>query len=224
MGAINIEDFNNHTIKEEDIIRRILAGEKELYEILVRRNNQKLYRVVRGYLKSESEIEDVMQNSYIKAYNKLHQFKLESQFSTWLIRIGINEALMELKRKGKLMYSENLHLNTDDDLVLEIPDHRQLNPQEKMVQKEATQFLENAIDRLELKYRMVYVLREVEELSLTEIAAALDISLSNAKIRLHRSKEMLKESLFELSNTKNVFEFGFNRCDSITDRVMTKIN
>src|SRR5690625_2820124 len=147
MEAIDINDFNNHKIKEEAVIQRILCGEKELYEILVRRNNQKLYRIVRGYLKDEAEIEDVMQNTYIKAYTKLYQFKLQSQFSTWLIRIGINESLAKLKEKRKLLYLNNYSHSTGDDFVLELPDHKQLNPQEKMEQKEAKQLLENAIDK-----------------------------------------------------------------------------
>jgi len=223
MKAINIKDAQHGKDKEAAIIRRILGGEKELYEILVRRNNQKLYRVIRGYLKDESEIEDVMQDSYIKAYTKLYQFNLKAQFSTWLIRIAINESLAVLKKKGKLLHLTNFSHNTDPTFILELPDTVQLNPQEKMAQKEATQLLENAIDQLELKYRTVYLMKEVEGLSLKEIATALDLSLANVKIRVHRSKEMLKETLFKLSNTNNIFEFGFSRCDRITENVMTQI-
>lgn len=224
MKAININDFNNHKLTEADIIKRILSGEKELYEILVRRNNQKLYRVIRSYLKEEDGIEDVMQNTYIKAYTKLYQFNLKSQFSTWLIRIGINESLAELKKKREIP-----HLNHDDQHrdhipILEFPDHRQLNPQEKMAQNEIKQLLEKAIDELDVKYRTVYIMKEVEEMSLEEISDVLDISLSNAKIRLHRSREMLRETLYRLSNHTNVFEFGFNRCDRVTESVMKNIS
>lgn len=223
MEVININDFNNHKIKEAEVIKRILGGEKELYKILIRRNNQKLYRIIRSYLKDEAEIEDIMQNTYIKAYTKLYQFKLESSFSTWLIRIGINESLVRLKEKGKLYHineqSDNLMSNT----VLEIPDNKQLNPQDKMIRNETKQLLENAIDYLDTKYKTVYVLKEVEEMSLKEIAIALDITVANVKVRLHRSKEMLKEKLYEISNDKNIFEFGFSRCDRITEYVMTQI-
>jgi len=221
MEAININDFSDHQIKDADVIKRILSGEKELYEILVRRNNQRLYRVIRSYIKEETEIEDVMQNSYIKAYNKLYQFNSDSQFSTWLIRIAINESLAELKKKGKTLYLNNNDIN--DDHVLEIPDHRQLNPQEKMAQTETKHLLENAIDQLSIKYRTVYVMKEVEEISLKEIATTLNISVANVKIRLHRSKEMLKESLFKLTNNTDVFEFGYSRCDRVTEKVMSSI-
>jgi len=222
MEAININDFNNHKIEENEVIKRILSGEKELYEILVRRNNQKLYRVIRSYVKDEAEIEDIMQESYIKAFTKLYQFKLESVFSTWLIRIGINESLARLKEKGKLY-----HLNEQSDnlsnTILEMPDNKQLNPQDKMMRKEAKQILENAIDSLDIKYKTVYIMKEVEEMSLKEVSVALGLTIANVKVRLHRSKEMLKEKLYEVSNSKNIFEFGFSRCDKITKNVMNRI-
>ncbi|HET8809249.1 MAG TPA: RNA polymerase sigma factor [Flavobacteriaceae bacterium] len=223
MEAININDFNNHKIKEPEVIKRILNGEKELYEILVRRNNQKLYRIIRVYLKDEAEIEDAMQNSYLKAFTKLHQFKLEASFSTWLIRIGINESLARLKEKGKLYHLNEALKNFKGNAALEIPDHKELNPQQKMIQNEAKQVLENAIDKLGTKYKTVYILKEVEEMSLKEIAAALDLTVANVKIRLHRSKEMLKEKLYELSEDKQVFEFGNSRCDRITENVMKQL-
>src|SRR5690606_25710846 len=161
MEAININDFNNHKIKESEIIKRILSGEKELYEILVRRNNQKLYRVIRSYLKDDAEIEDIMQNSYINAFMKLYQFKLDSSFSTWLIRIGINESLARLKEKGKLYHINQLSDNFKNNVILEIPDSKQLNPQSKMIRNEAKQLLENAIDQLDSKYKSVYVMKEI---------------------------------------------------------------
>jgi len=223
MEAIDINDFNNHKIKETEVIKRILAGEKELYEILVRRNNQKLYRIIRSYLKDEAEIEDLMQNSYLKAFTKLYQFKHTSSFSTWLIRIGINESLARLKEKGKLY-----HLNESSDhlkrnSILEIPDNKQLNPQDCMIRNEAKQLLENAIDSLDIKYKMVYIMKEVEEMSLKEIGIALDLTIANVKIRLYRSKEMLKDKLYEVTNDKNVYEFGFSKCDRITENVMELI-
>lgn len=223
MEAISKSDLNTHQLQESEIIVRILEGEKELYEILVRRNNQKLYRIIRSYLKEEADIEDVMQNSYLKAFTKLYQFKLESSFSTWLIRIGINESLARINEKGKLY-----HLNTTTDFhhsstILEIPDYKQLNPQDKMIRNEAKQFLENAIDQLESKYKTVYVMKELEDMSLKEISFALDVTVANVKVRLHRSRDMLKEQLYDGARQTNIFEFGFSRCDRITEKVMSNI-
>lgn len=224
MEAIAINDFNNQKIKESEIIHRILKGEKELYEILVRRNNQKLYRVIRSYLKDESEIEDMMQNSYLKAYSKLYQFKLEASFSTWLIRIAIHEALKRVKEKGRMYTLQDFQKDTIQTQVLEIPDTKRLSPQDLMIQKETKLVLENAIDSLEQKYRTVYVLKEIEELSLKEIAQVLNITVANVKVRSHRAKAMLKEKLYELSSDTSIFEFGFSRCDRITEHVMNHIS
>ena len=223
MEAIRINDFKNQLIDENEIIKRILSGEKEFYEILVRRNNQKLYRVIRSYIKDEDDIEDIMQDSYVKAFTKLYQFKLESSFSTWLVRIAINETLARLKEKGK-MYS--LNKQSDDlksNMIFEIPDNKGLNPHDKMIQNEAKELLENAIDQLETKYKTVYMMKEVEEMSIKEIAAALDLTEVNVKVRIHRSKEMLKDILYNVTNDRNVFEFGFSRCDRITENVMKLI-
>ena len=223
MEAININDFNNHRISESEVIKRILGGEKELYEILVRRNNQKLYRIIRSYINDDAEIEDIMQDSYVKAFTKLYQFKLESTFSTWLIRIGINESLARIKEKGKLYHLNEQSDNLKSNTILEIPDSKQLNPQDKMIRNEAKQLLENAIYSLDIKYKTVYILKEVEEMSLKEISTALDLTVANVKVRLHRSKEMLKEKLYEVANDKKIFEFGFSRCDRITKNVMKLI-
>ncbi len=223
MEAIKFNDFNNHKIEESEVIKRIIGGEKELYEILVRRNNQKLYRVIRSYIKEEAEVEDIMQDSYVKAFTKLYQFKLESSFSTWLIRIGINETLTRLREKGKLYDFNGQSDDLKSDLIFEIPDDKQLNPQDKMIRNEAKQLLENAIDQLDIKYRTVYIMKEVEEMSINEIATALDLTEVNVKVRIHRSKEKLKEKLYEVTNEKNIFEFGFSRCDRITEGVMQRI-
>lgn len=223
MEAININDFNNKKIKESDVIRRIIAGEKELFEILIRRNNQKLYRVIRTYLNNEAEIEDVMQNSYLKAYVKLYQFKLEASFSTWLIRIAINEALARINEKSKIRHINNQIENIEGSRIIEIQDYKNSNPQDKMIEREMKYTLEKAIDSLDVKYREVYILKEIEEMSSKEVAEALEISVANVKIRVHRAKAMLKETIYELSNEKTVFEFGFSRCDRITEYVMSSL-
>ena len=101
MGLLKLENFSTVRITDNEVIKRILLGEKELFEILMRRYNQTLYRVIRGYTSSESDIEDIMQEAYLKAYEKLDQFRGGSTFSTWLIRIGMNEALQKLRKKSR---------------------------------------------------------------------------------------------------------------------------
>ena len=223
MKTLKTHKLNSKVISEAEVISRILTGEKELYEILVRRNNQKLYRVLRSYTPDEVEIEDIMQNCYLKAYTHLHQFNRNSRFSTWLIRIGINEAMAAFKKKGRVLHLVHRDSASSDSILHNIPDQKRLNPQEKMVQEETKKLLETAVDQLDQKYRTVYIMKEVEGMQLKEIAETLDISLSNVKVRLHRSKDMLKETLYRLSNNTDIFKFGFERCDQITLRVMEQL-
>lgn len=221
MEAIRIGDFNNYKISESDVIKRILAGEKELYEILIRRNNQKLYRVIRSYILDSAEVQDIMQNTYLKAFEKLYQFKQDSTFATWLIRIGINEALARLREKSRLLNLSISSIENKSNAILEIPDSDQLNPEKRIIMNEAKQLMERAIDSLSVDYRTVYMMREIEEMSMAEISECLDISVSNAKVRLHRAKNTLKEKLYSISSdSSDLFGFGFTKCDNISDRIM----
>lgn len=207
---------------EATIVRRILAGEKVLFEILLRRYNQTLYRVIRGYLKDEDEVQDAMQNAYLKAFDKLYQFQGKSSFSTWLIKIGINEALMRLKR---LKNEKNIYMTPsgeEDAAIRQIAD-RQPDPEKIIVHQEAKRILEKAVDMLPEKYRVVYLLKEVEGLPSGQVAESLGISASNVKVRLHRAKALLKDSLYRLSASNDIFEFGNARCDAVVHFVMNAI-
>lgn len=223
MKAIKINDYNNYKISETEIIDRIVGGEKELFEILLRRNNQKLYRVIRGYITDIQEIEDLMQNTYIKAFEKLYQFKHNSEFSTWLIRIGINETLFRLREKSKVYSLNNLSTNTENKRILEIPDTTQMNAENKIIAHEANQLLEFLIDSLESKYKVVYIMKEVEGMKIKDISECLELSVSNVKVRLHRAKTMLKEKFKESTAKNDIFEFGNSRCDRITENVLKVI-
>jgi len=223
MKAFKIGDYRDYKISDSDVVHRILSGEKELYEILLRRNNQTLYRVIRSYLKEAEEIEDIMQNTYLKAYEKLYQFKHTSKFSTWLIRIGINEALARLKSKGRFYTLHKSIENSIDSKVLEIPDSSQTNPEKKVISQEAKQMLEIAIDKLDIKYRNVYILREIEGMSIAEVSDCLKLSNSNVKVRLHRAKAKIKENLYESTSKKELFEFGLSKCDALVEKVMKAI-
>jgi len=223
MDITKIKDFKDSKISETDVIKRVLSGEKELYEILLRRSNQKLYRVIRSYIKDNAEIEDLMQNTYLKAYEKLYQFKQTSTFATWLIRIGINETLARLKEKAKIYNLNEQSINFESNTILEMPDVNQLNPEKRIIRQEAKQLLEDTIDSLDPKYRTTYMLREVEKMSMKEISVCLNISVSNVKVRLHRAKSMLKDKLYEITVHNDIFEFGFSKCDRVTENVMNTI-
>lgn len=210
-------------ISDTEVVERVLQGEKELYELLMRRHNQKLYRTVRSYLKGETEVEDVMQDTYIKAYEKLPQFRNDSLFSTWLLRIGINTALGKLREGKKFIPTALLEGALDNNQFLQIPEPSLMNPEKFVIQKEVKQLLEKAIDSIPEKYRVIYILREIENMSTSEITQCLDLSESNVKVRLHRAKQMLKECLYKLSISRDIFEFGFKRCDAMVERVMAAL-
>jgi RNA polymerase sigma factor (sigma-70 family) len=221
MEAIKI-DQNPRSLDDAAIVRKILAGEKELFELLLRRHNQTLYRVIRSYLKDIDEVQDVMQNAYLKAFDKLSKFRGDASFSTWLIRIGINEALVRLSaaKKGKTVYLDPFM--EENNNVIQIPD-KQMNPEKAFIRQEAKQLLERAIDNLPEKYRVVYVLKEIEGMESAQVEETLGLTDTNVKVRLHRAKKILKESLYQLSINREVFEFGNAHCDLVVNFVMSRI-
>jgi len=223
MKAFKIGDYRDYKISDSVVVKRILSGEKELYEILLRRNNQTLYRVIRSYLNKPEDVEDIMQNTYLKAYEKLYQFKHTAKFSTWLIRIGINEALARLKAKGRFFTLHKSIDNSVNEKIIEIPDSSQIDPEKNIINQEAKQMLETAIDKLDIKYRNVYLLREIEGMSIAEVSDCLRLSNSNVKVRLHRAKVKIKENLYESTSKKELFEFGLNKCDMLVEKVMKAI-
>ncbi|HYC84438.1 MAG TPA: RNA polymerase sigma factor [Chryseosolibacter sp.] len=223
MEALKIRDYKTSSLEDEVIVRRIISGEKELFEILLRRYNQTLYRVIRGYLKNPDEVQDAMQNAYLKAYDKLFQFHGDAAFSTWLIRIGINEALARLKhlKKEKTIYLDAA-LESGTAIINQIPD-KLMNPEKAIIRQEARHLLEQAIDDLPEKYRVIYILKEIEGLQSSQIEESLGISESNIKVRLHRAKKLLKDGLYQLTSNGHVFEFGNIHCDAVVNFVMRRI-
>lgn len=223
MEALKIGDYTSGQLEDSVIVKRVIAGEKNLFEILLRRYNQTLFRVIRSYLKDQDEVQDAMQNTYLKAFDKLFQFQGNASFSTWLIRIGINEALQRLNdlNRGKVVFL-NHYTDVNTDLVNQIPD-KQMNPEKSIIRQEARRLLEHAIDKLPEQYRIVYVLKEVEGLDNFQIQESLGLTESNIKVRLHRAKKLLKESLLESTSKGDVFEFGNSRCDSVVEFVMNRI-
>jgi RNA polymerase sigma factor (sigma-70 family) len=203
------------------IVGRIINGEKELFEIILRRYNQKLYRVIRSFLRDSEDIQDAMQDTYLKAFDKLYQFQGDSAFSTWLIRIGINEALQRIK-KSKVLHFEESNESMDKKIV-QLPAGKQMNPEQSVIMQETKKLLENAIDELPEKYRTIYVMREIEGMNNTEIALCLGITEGNVKVIHHRSKLLMKDVLLKLSSVAEIFEFGNARCDGMVNCVMSRI-
>ncbi|MEO9477415.1 MAG: RNA polymerase sigma factor [Cyclobacteriaceae bacterium] len=218
MKVIGIKNEATRQLSDQEVIRRVLSGEKEWFEVLMRRYNRTLYRVIRGYSRFENEIEDIMQEAYLHAFERLDQFRGAATFSTWLIRIGINEALKE-KRKSKQFILEEDDSEARKKIKL-LPD---TPPPMNKVNPEMQLLIEKAIDQLPEKYKIVFVLHELEGLDHSEISQCLDISASNVKVRLHRARKLLKDELLSLSRDASVFEFGNARCDKVVNFVMQRI-
>lgn len=229
MGNTNAKDFlkkSNHrkekfeSLSDEIIIKKVSEGNSELFEIITKRYNQQLFRIIRGYLNNRQDIEDVMQTTYLKAYDNLTQFRGDAQFSTWLIRIAINEALKKQKGQNRVA---DLHSVTNDQNGDQNNSAERHTPESKMIRNDMDTHLEKAIDALPPKYRSVLIMREIEQLSTKETAKVLDISQSNVKVRLHRAKNMLRDHLTDMLDEIDLFSFKGKDCDRMTDQVMRSI-
>ena len=208
---------------DEEVVRRVLDGETPLFELIMRRYNQRLYRVARAILRDDAEAEDVMQDAYVRAYTHLAQFGGRSQFATWLTRIAIHEALARVQRRKK---TDQLGANewNDGEGEMNIP-ATALNPEEQLSASELGRALESAILSIPDQYRLVLMMRDVEQLSTTETASALDLSEENVKVRLHRARAMVRKNLFAQAGSEAPRAFGFmgERCDRVVARVMERI-
>lgn len=222
MDTIKVAGIKEDQFTDNEVIHKVLNGNKELFEILLRRHNQTLFRAVRSYLKDEDSAMDTMQDTYLKAFEKLDQFQGKSSFATWLVRIGINESLLRLRKsKRNLTFLSDITMEAKN--LFKRSDNNNMSPEKKIIQKETREMIEHAVDQLPEPYRIVYMLREIEDMDLEEIAECLGITYSNVKVRLYRAKSMLKKELNQLSPGQNIFEFGNEKCDRLVDEVMKKI-
>jgi RNA polymerase sigma-70 factor, ECF subfamily len=206
-------------IDDGEIVRRIVAGDAALFEILMRRHNQRIYRAVRAVLGADEEVEDVLQQAYLNAYQHLHQFAGDAQFSTWMTRIALNEALAR-RRKRHLPFSEG-----DSDLTLTLADSKTPDPEQQATSAELRHVLEEEVAALPDSFRLVFMMRDVEGLSTAETASCLSISDDLVKTRLHRARVMLRENLYQRAGVTvdSLFTFGNARCDRVVENVMRAI-
>jgi RNA polymerase sigma-70 factor, ECF subfamily len=198
------------------LVERIVGGETRLYEVLIRRYNQRLYRVARAFLHEDAGVEDVMQEAYLKAFAALPRFQGKALFSTWLTRILINCALAYLRSRTR---REEVAL----DAVVALHSEEDGDGVTALMQEQVGTLLERAIDTLPARYRVVFVMRELSKISVAETAASLGISPANAKVRLHRAKRLLRQELERQMPDISLFGFLGDRCNLLTRRVMERI-
>jgi RNA polymerase sigma-70 factor, ECF subfamily len=209
------------SLTDEEVIYRVCAGETALYEIIMRRYNQRLYRVARAILHNDDEAEDVMQDAYVRAYTNLNQFAARAPFSAWLTRIAVNEALA--RRRSHAKHPEVDVVEFDGEFSMK--DSQSSNPEQNATGAQLREFLEHAVLGLPEQYRAVVMLRDIEELSTAETAHVLELTEDNVKIRLHRGHGMIRNWLFERigAGAKEAFPFMGARCDQVVRCVLSRL-
>jgi RNA polymerase sigma-70 factor, ECF subfamily len=206
---------------DEEVVRRILGGERPLFEVIMRRYNQRLYRTARAILRDDAEAEDVMQDAYVRAYAHLRDFHGEgASFGGWLTRIAVNEALARLRRRNR--HDSLDQQQTDEDTMTA----HEASPELQASDGELRTVLEHAIDTLPESFRTVFVLRHVEELTTLETAECLAIPEDTVKTRLHRARGLLQRSLLARIDeaSRAAYPFERPRCDQLVSRVWQRLD
>jgi len=199
-------------MKDEQIVEQVLMGNKKEYEQLMRRYDQRLYRISMSIMNNKAEALDIMQTTYLNAYSRLGSFKGKASFGTWLTRILINESLLRKKKKEQ---EQKFKVTTEEA--------QQTTPLKTLINKELRTFLETAIANLPEKYKLVFVMREVEGMSVKETMDVLQLTEANVKVRLNRAKKMLRENLGG-EKFNELFKLDRPLCDNIVNDVLKQIS
>jgi RNA polymerase sigma-70 factor, ECF subfamily len=214
-----LEQARQEAWSDEEVVSRVRAGETALYELLMRRYNQRLYRLARAILRNDAEVEDVMQDAYVNAYQHLAEFEGRAKFSTWLTRIAVHEALARSRRGSRFQSLDNCGESKGGVMGSLASGGR--NPEETAYDRELGGVLERAILELPEDHRSAFILRDVEGMSTEETAECLNISPENVKIRLHRARAGLRKELLARTGATTVesFQFHASRCDRVVKNV-----
>lgn len=213
------EEWNG--LSDGEVVAQVLEGRTALFEILMRRYNERLYRAARAIVRDEREAEDVVQHAYVNAYAHLDQFAGRAAFSTWLTRIAVHEALARVRRQGRYEPFDDERTSMEAS-VLPVPDD---DPERQTLTGELRVLLESAIDGLPDGAREVFVLRDVEGLSTADVAASLDVSEDVVKTRLSRARAALRQTLLARTGgaAPDAFRFHRHRCDRVVAEVLGRI-
>jgi RNA polymerase sigma-70 factor (ECF subfamily) len=211
------------TIKETDLINRIRKGETELFEIIIRRFNPYLYKTGRSYGYGHPDVEDLMQEAFIAAYLNLGKFEGRSSFKTWITRIMLNLCNRKFQ-KLSFQNEKPKEVFYDETQIPVFQDKSSFDINKTLMNKELRHVVEKALLKIPVDYRLVFSLRELNDMNTSETAEALNISEANVKVRLNRAKLMLRETIENMYERKDIFEFNLIYCDGIVNKVMKIIN
>jgi len=216
-------------VTDAELVARIGRRDHAAFEELMRRYNGKLFRVARAILKDDAEAEDALQDGYFDAYRRIGDFRGESQLSTWLTRIVINQALMKLRRqkRDRVVVAFGARRGPDGELPeADMADDKAESPTDATMRAEVRRILERRIDELPVAFRTVFVMREVEDMTVEETAACLSIPASTVRTRLFRARALMREALARDMDSATVDVFGFagERCDRIVAAVLARVS
>ena len=202
------------------VIQKILNGEFELFELLIRRYNSFLYKTGRSYNYNHQDTQDLMQDTYIDAYASLKKFENRSSFKTWLIKIMLHNCF---RKHQKFSFKNEVSNEIIDKSIPMFQQQQDTDAGKTVINRELNTVIENALQQVPLDYRLVFSLREMNGLNVIETAAALNISETNVKVRLNRAKTMLRKEIEKTYTATDIFEFNLVYCNAITNSVMDKI-
>jgi RNA polymerase sigma-70 factor, ECF subfamily len=210
---------------DAELVQLALQRDSNAFRAIMQRHNRRLYRVARSIMHDDSEAEDVVQEAYVLAFSNLAKFRSESSLATWLTRITLNEALGRLRRRRPTVDLSSLDLPSGAQVIPFPTMPSNEDPERNAAQREIRCIIERAIDELPEIFRVVFVMRDVEDMSIEETAAFLGLRPETVKTRLHRARKLLRQALNEklAPVLTDVFPFAGRRCQRITDEVLNRL-
>jgi RNA polymerase sigma-70 factor (ECF subfamily) len=211
---------------EAELVRRARERDEAAIRSIMQSNNRRLYRLARGILRNDSEAEDVVQETYVRAFTHLEDFRGDSSFATWLGRIAINEALGRLRRQRPNVEWTSLPPGTLEAQVIQFPrSATSEDPEKSMAQREIQHVVEHAIDELPEAFRIVFITRVIEGMNVEETAEILGLKPETVKTRLHRARTMLRDIVEKKIGpvVLEAFPFAGKRCERLTEAVLKRL-
>lgn len=204
---------------EEEIVQKILDGETALFEILIRRYNSILYKIARSYDFDHDEAQDLLQDTHVAAYMNLRKFEMRSSYKTWVAKIMVNKCLYKLSY-GSSKYEMTLLANENSQPMFS---SKKQTTEANVLNRELSNILEKSLEQIPVHYRTVFLLREVEGLTVAETAEMLNLTGTNVKVRLNRAKTLLQKELEKYYSKAQLYEFNLIYCDVVVKNVFDVI-
>jgi RNA polymerase sigma-70 factor (ECF subfamily) len=228
MQTLALATSELNALDDRALVERARKRDGAAVQLIMQRHNRRLFRVARGVLHDDAEAEDVVQETYVRAFTHLDGFRGEAQLSTWLTRITLNEALGQLRRRRITVGLKDIDAINDqgEARVIYLPSVRQdSDPEAAALQAEVGRLLERAVDQLPDHFRVVFMLRDIGEMSVEETASHLGLRPETVKTRLHRARCLLRQTLDRTlsSAVSDVFPCAGVRCARITEAVLTRL-